>query len=578
MLLERIYDEDLAQASYFIGCQAKGEAIVVDPRRDLEVYIDLAEKNGMTITGVTETHIHADYLSGTRELAARTGATMYVSDEGGPDWTYGAGFDGAVRMRHGHKIVLGNITVEAVHTPGHTPEHMSFLVSDGAQSTEPGFILTGDFVFVGDLGRPDLLDEAAGGVDTRFEGAKDLFVSLRDRFLTLPDYVQVLPAHGAGSACGKALGSVPSSTVGYERNFSWWSRYLKNDDQQGFVAELLSGQPDAHAYFGRMKSQNRVGPEIIGDAPELTEYSASELTGALADDSVIFVDTRDNELVHTGTVARSLNVPGIAKAASYGAWVYNPEVESRPLVLLAADRAEATAIRDHLVRVGIDSVRGFITSLDGLDLVHPSVVAPANLDTVDRALLLDVRNKTEYADGHIPGAAQLSGGRVLWNLADLPEKGAGTIVTYCQSGVRNSVTASALRRKGYDVTELEGSYLAWVSEPGNEPARAADPHATEPIIIDTRTPAEFAEGHLRGARLIDFNGGAVEAAIPRLDPTATYLLYCRSGNRSGQAAALMAAAGFESATNLGTLAEASEATGLDIVTDSLESAPNTTPA
>ena len=166
-------------------------------------------------------------------------------------------------MQHGHRIELGNITIEAVHTPGHTPEHLSFLVTDGAQSDAPGFMLTGDFVFVGDLGRPDLLDEAAGFVDTRFQGAKDLFASLRNRFLTLPDYVQVLPAHGSGSACGKALGAIPGSTVGYERRFSWWSGYVQNDDEQGFVEELLIGQPDAHAYFGRMKMENKVGPALL---------------------------------------------------------------------------------------------------------------------------------------------------------------------------------------------------------------------------------------------------------------------------------------------------------------------------
>ena len=473
MLLERIYDEDLAQASYFIGCQAQGEAVVVDPRRDVEVYIDLAARNGMSIVGVTETHIHADYLSGTRELAARTGATMYVSDEGGPDWTYGPGFDAATRMRDGHRITLGNLTLEAVHTPGHTPEHLSFLLTDGAQSTEPGFVLTGDFVFVGDLGRPDLLDEAAGGVDTRFGGARDLFRSLRDRFVTLPDYVQVLPAHGAGSACGKALGSVPSSTVGYERHFSWWGKYVKANDEQGFVDELLSGQPDAHAYFGRMKTQNRVGPAILGAAAELTEFTSETLTDALATDSTIFVDTREHRAVHGGTVAGSLNIPGLAKAASYGAWVYNPEAEHRRLVLLAESRVAAEAFRDHLVRVGIDAVAGFVTSLAGLDLVRPRVVTPAELPGTDRALLLDVRNKTEFAEGHLPGAAQLSGGRVLWHLDELPDPTAGTVVTYCQSGVRNSVAASALRRAGYDVAELEGSYLAWVAEPGNEPVAAA---------------------------------------------------------------------------------------------------------
>ncbi|HUH53279.1 MAG TPA: MBL fold metallo-hydrolase, partial [Microbacteriaceae bacterium] len=348
MLLERIYDEDLAQASYFIGCQAKGEAIVVDPRRDLDVYFAIAEKNGMKITSVTETHIHADYLSGTLELANATGAQVYVSDEGGPDWTYSDVFDDAVRMKHGHKIVLGNITVEAVHTPGHTPEHMSFLITDGAQSEEPGFMLTGDFVFVGDLGRPDLLDEAAGFVDTRFGGAKDLFKSLKTQFLTLPDYVQVHPAHGAGSACGKALGAIAATTVGYERNFSWWSKYLKNDDEQGFIDELLSGQPDAHAYFGRMKVQNKVGPAIIGEVKELEEYDAQRLTNELNSDSVIFIDSRHNTEVHKGTVARSLNVPGVDKAATYGSWVYNPETENRPVVVLAADREEAEAFRDHL--------------------------------------------------------------------------------------------------------------------------------------------------------------------------------------------------------------------------------------
>lgn len=467
MLLERVYDEDLAQASYFIGCQAQGVALVVDPRRDIEVYLQLAEKNGMRITAVTETHIHADYLSGTRELSVKTGAQMYVSDEGGPDWTYSAEFDDAIRLKDGDEIVLGNISVRASHTPGHTPEHLAFLITDGAQADKPGFMLTGDFVFVGDLGRPDLLDEAAGGIDTRFQGAQDLFASLRDRFLTLPDYVQILPAHGSGSACGKALGAISASTVGYERAFSWWGKYLSANDEQGFINELLSGQPDAHAYFGRMKIQNKLGPAIIGEQVKLIEYSAQQLAAELASDDVIFVDSRHHSLVNAGTVDRSLNIPGTAKAASYGAWVYNPEIETRPLVLLAGSRADAEAMRDHLVRVGIDSVRGYITSLDGLELVQPKLIRPEDLDSVDHALLLDIRNKTEYADGHLPGATQLSGGRVLWSQQSLPN--AGTIVTYCQSGVRNGVAASALRRAGFDIAMLEGSFLGWAAIPGNVP-------------------------------------------------------------------------------------------------------------
>lgn len=469
MLLERIYDEDLAHASYLIGCQVNGEAIVVDPRRDNDVYRALAEKNGMRIVAVTETHIHADYLSGTRELAAQTGATMYVSDEGGPDWVYGDAFDGAVRMKHGQRIALGNITLEAVHTPGHTPEHISFLITDGAQATEPGFMLTGDFVFVGDLGRPDLLDEAAGYVDTRFAGARDLYASLRDHFLTLPDYVQVLPAHGSGSACGKALGAVAVTTVGYERSFSWWAKYLANDDEQGFIDELLSGQPDAHAYFGRMKKQNRSGPEVIGEAPQLVEYTAADLSAALAANEAVLIDTRAHSEVHTGTVSGSLNIPSVEKAASYGAWVIKPEEEQASIVVLAETPELAAEWRDHLVRVGIDQVRGYITSLDGLELVKPMTVSPEALERFDRSALIDVRNYTEYQAGHLPGAHQLSGGRLLWNLRELPPADTGTVVLYCQSGVRGSVTASALRRAGWDVAELQGSYAAWSAIEGNTP-------------------------------------------------------------------------------------------------------------
>lgn len=206
MLLKRIYDEDLAQAGYLIGCQATGEAIVVDLRRDVQIYLSEAEAQGMTIRAVTETHIHADYLSGSRELAAATGAPLYLSDEGGEEWQYRFPHQG---LRHGDTIRIGKLTLEAGHTPGHTPEHLSFLLTDGAATDQPGFYMTGDFVFVGDLGRPDLLDESGIGVDTREPMARDLFRSLRGEFLALPEFVQVWSGHGAGSACGKSSGRSP---------------------------------------------------------------------------------------------------------------------------------------------------------------------------------------------------------------------------------------------------------------------------------------------------------------------------------------------------------------------------------
>jgi hydroxyacylglutathione hydrolase len=458
MLIERIYDEDLAQASYFIGCQAKGEALVVDPRRDIAVYQSLAAANGMKIVAVTETHIHADFLSGTRELAAATGATAYVSGEGGADWQYG--FE-AERLGDNDEIVLGNITVKAVHTPGHTPEHLSFLVTDGAFAETPGYLLSGDFVFSGDLGRPDLLDEAAGGVDTRFAGARQLFASLREKFLTLPDHVQVHPGHGAGSACGKALGAIPSTTVGYERLYAWWGPYLAANDEQGFINELLDGQPDAHAYFARMKRENRDGPAVMGARVPLGELATTEVVAGLAADTVTFVDTRSNVEVHEGTVTGSLNIPAGKSTASFGAWVVNPETDKNPLVLLAPNQGAAQEMWDHLVRVGIDKIAGYVTSLEGLPASTPRLIQPEELEGFDAAMVLDVRNRTEHAAGHIPGSHQLGGGRVMWNLDHLPAE--GTIVSYCQSGVRNSVAASALRRAGYDVVELDGSYAGWAT-------------------------------------------------------------------------------------------------------------------
>lgn len=466
MYFKHFYDADLAQGSYLIGCQAAGEAVVVDARRDVAVYLDDAAANGLRIVAVTETHIHADYLSGSRELAAATGAALYLSDEGGPDWLYE--FD-HLPLVDGSRVRVGQVELTALHTPGHTPEHLSFLITDRAVADEPGYLLSGDFVFVGDLGRPDLLDEAALGVDTRFAGAQALFDSLRDAFLSLPDHVQVWPGHGAGSACGKALGAVASSTVGYERRTAWWRGYLERGDRDGFVAELLAGQPDAPAYFARMKRHNRQGPALLAGRPPLQRFSGTELAGRVNRD-LILIDSRPGASQRAGSTPGALSLPAGNSFATYASYFIDPEADTRDIVVLANDEEHAARLRDKLSYVGIDNVIGYVTSLDGLPLKPVELVAPEELGRLPASLLLDVRTRGEFELGAVPGSRQLHAGQLLARLDELPR--GGKLVLYCQGGGRALAAASALRARGFgNVVELDGSYEGWLATRGRERVR-----------------------------------------------------------------------------------------------------------
>ncbi len=455
MYFNRIYDEGLAQASYMVGCQQEGTAVVVDPRRDVQVYLELAAQNDLRIVAITETHIHADYLSGARELAAQTGAALYLSDEGGEGWRYGFPHELLHQgLRDGTEIELGKVTLRALHTPGHTPEHLSFLVSDGARTNEPVMLLSGDFVFVGDLGRPDLLDEAADGNETRFAGAEQLFRSLRDVFLGLPEHVQVWPGHGSGSACGKALGAVPSTTVGYERLFAWWSPYVAAGDAAGFSQELLSGQPDVPSYFARMKRQNRDGPARV-PTHALTELRATDLEGKL------LLDTRSREAYQQGSLPNALSLSVGKTFETWAGWLLDPQLETRPLVLLARNEAEAQGLRERLWRVGIDDVAGYVTSLGALPLHEHPPLSPHEFDALEDKFVLDVRTKAEHAGGHIPGATLIHAGRLPGQLSTLPKD--TPIVVHCQSGMRSVGAASLLRVHGFkNAYELAGGYPEWL--------------------------------------------------------------------------------------------------------------------
>ncbi len=450
MLFRHLYDDDLAQGSFLVGCQAAGEAIVIDPRRDVGVYLDEAANANLRIVAVTETHVHADYLSGSRELAVATGAVLHLSTPGD------AYAFAATPLRDGSVIDVGNVRVRAVHTPGHTPEHLAFLITDRATTDDPAIMVTGDFVFVGDVGRPDLIDETGRGADTRFAAAAALFRSLADRFLTLPDHLQVWPGHGAGSACGKALGAVANTTVGYERRVAWWVPYVERDDAPGFVDELLAGQPDAPAYFGRMKRQNAAGPAILGALPPLRPYGATEL----ADGAHLLVDARPHALPPAAGIEGAISVPAGSRFATYASYVIDPERDVRPIVLLGTDSSVAEDLRARLLRVGIDRVVGYLHDVSAMPTRTLPSVAPGELDQLEDRFVLDVRTRSEFADGHVPGAHRLHAGSVMWNLDRIPRD--RPVVTYCQSGARSAVAASALRAAGFDdVRELHGSFDAW---------------------------------------------------------------------------------------------------------------------
>jgi hydroxyacylglutathione hydrolase len=461
MLVKYFYDEDLAHASYLVGCQASGEAIVVDPNRDVDMYLRAAEANNMRIVGAAETHIHADYVSGSRELAERVGATLYLSDEGDENWKYQfADQYDSVLLKDGDTFGVGNIKFEVMHTPGHTPEHISFLLTDGAKTDKPVGIFTGDFVFVGDIGRPDLLEEAAGMMGTADAGARQMYKSLQ-RFAALPDYVQVWPAHGAGSACGKALGAVPSTTVGYETNFGWAFQF---DDEESFVNALLEGQPEAPKYFAEMKKVNKVGPRVLNGQPNPTQMQADRLPQLVEADAVV-VDTRSAERFAAGHVAGTLNIP-LDLLGGWAGWLLEYD---RPFYLIVEPNALGAAIH-ALTYIGLDDVAGYFdpAALDvlaehGVELQAYDMATPDELaDDIDRGdvMLVDVRGKGEWEEGHIPGAQHYMLGYLL-DTADEIINGK-PIVVQCQTGVRAAIGASILQAKGArQVINMTGGYNAW---------------------------------------------------------------------------------------------------------------------
>lgn len=451
MLLKRFYDDPLAQASFLLADTDTHAAIVVDPNRDVDAYVRAAAVEKLRIVAVTETHIHADYLSGTRELARRTRATAYLSDEGDADWKYAwAGEPGVQLVRDGDVIRAGRVRLDVIHTPGHTPEHVSFVLTDESASPDPLGIFTGDFVFVGDVGRPDLLERAANMAGTMEKGARVLHAALhrfRERY---PEHLLLWPGHGPGSACGKSLGGLPVSTLAYEKRTNWG---LKDLNAEAFVQQVLAGQPEPPAYFKHMKRMNKEGPAILGSFREPPKLADPDIVAALERGDTL-VDVRPTRAVLAGAIPGVLGIPA---GNSLPTWAGSLLPYDRPLSLVADTVERARIAVRQLAMIGLDDVAGWYgpgalsawaTANGGL--AQTPVLEPA--DAFARAqkgelTLLDVRGAAEYDSGHVPGAVHIP-------LGDLPARAGELrrdrpIAVFCGSGTRSRIGVSVLRRAGF---------------------------------------------------------------------------------------------------------------------------------
>ena len=458
------YLDCLSQASYLVGDEETGRAVVVDPRRDVHVYLDDAAAGGLRIERVIETHIHADFLSGHLELAAETGAAI----------SYGEGAEVDFRIEalgDGEQLSLGDVTLQVLATPGHTPESISVVVREHPDDAVPYAVLTGDTMFIGDVGRPDLLSAAGVAPD---ELARALYRSLHEKLLVLPDATRVFPAHGAGSACGKNLSTETQSTIGEQRRTNYALQPMTEDE---FVALVTEGQPLQPMYFSFDAQRNRQAHPLLDEAELPAPLTLEELL-ARRDAGAAVLDTRDPIDYAAGHLRGSINVGLHGRFAEFGGYVLAPD---RPVVLVSEPGTELEA-KVRLSRVGFDRVEGALADPVRVLLEHPEAVKPssrltvAEFDTrageVEALQVVDVRNPGETALGVIPGAITMPLPRLEAGLGELDP--ARPTVVYCGSGYRSSIAASVLSAAGFgDVSDLLGGYEAWKGQRqrGQEEAR-----------------------------------------------------------------------------------------------------------
>ena len=448
MIFQQLLNEETGCLSYLIGCSQAGRAAIVDPGRDrIDDYVALARRKGLTITDVVETHVHADHVSGNQALAGRSGATIHIHPAAEVAYAHAP-------IEHGDDLVLGSVRLRVVHTPGHTPDSICLLVTDLSRGDDPWFALTGDTMFIGDVGRPDFGGEQA---------AAHLYRSLTERLLVLPDSLEIYPAHGAGSSCGRAMSSKTASTIGFERRFNAALSARSADD---FVRRLMTGLPPKPANFDRIIAKNR--SRHLLSAAEALPLSAVQVRDILAKRGVV-LDVRSSEEFGGGHVPGAVNV-----------WIESPQFSARaglflppdaPIVLVAASPTDIGRAVQGLGRVGIDEVAGYLQwgmtdwRTQRFPVASVSQISVHDLATMREEqpdlVIVDVREPFEWDEAHIDGAVHLPMGEAVRRMAELPADRPKAVL--CAGGLRSSCVISALSREGMaGWLNVVGGMTAWV--------------------------------------------------------------------------------------------------------------------
>ena len=452
LVFKTIQTEGIAELSYLIGDDDEGVAAVFDPRPDCDVYVDMARKAGLAITHIFETHIHADLVSGSRELCARVeSAKIFASNEGGAEY----GFEHE-EVNDGDRFTFGELLVIARHTPGHTPEHMSYLLADADHPDDAWGILTGDSLFVSSAGRPDLLGEK----HTK-QLAEQQFRTLRDFYLKMPDHVMIYPNHGAGSPCGADIGDRLTSTIGYERRFN---TFLQFDEVQKFTEYALATAPPVPKYYPVMKKMNAQGPQVLGNLPRVPGLPPKAFKKAIEKRSGVLVDVRTMLAFGGGHIPGALNIGGSPILSIWAGWMLDPD---EPILLVLESENDLEEIVRLFIRTGYTKFAGYLVGgmkawdAAGFPLAEVGQMSVHELNKRAGDLqIVDVRSPREWKNGHVPGARHIFLPELRKRIGEL-DRSKPTAV-YCGSGYRASIATSIMKPAGFEkLWNVPGSWEAW---------------------------------------------------------------------------------------------------------------------